>query len=34
VNGIGVSAPVPFGMLDAAMSAIEGDYILTDSEWD
>jgi hypothetical protein len=34
VNGTGGLPPVPFGVLDVGMRACEGDYILTDSEWD
>jgi len=34
VNGIGGPLPVPFGVLDEPMDAIDGDYIMTGSEWD
>ncbi|GHD11439.1 hypothetical protein GCM10010313_34570 [Streptomyces violarus] len=34
MNGIGGPPPVPFGLLDGAMSVPNGDYILTGNEWD
>ncbi|OUD01123.1 hypothetical protein CA983_21890 [Streptomyces swartbergensis] len=32
VNGTGGRPPVPFGVLDSAMSVLDGDYILTDMQ--